>query len=77
MYFTLTAQHKIKFTWTNPKANKREILTWSLTDLNFKAHVGFVTISAFYHLNNIAKVQPFLFLSDTETHCYTEQAGLL
>ncbi len=36
------------------------------SDLNFKAHVGYVTKTAFYHLRNIAEVQMFLSLSNTE-----------
>ena len=35
-------------------------------DFNFTAHVRRVTKTAFYHLENISKVKPFLSLSNTE-----------
>lgn len=50
------------------------------SDLNFKAHVGFVTKSVFYRLKNPAQVWPFLSLSDTvktNVHFHSEQPGLL
>ena len=35
-------------------------------DFNFKSHISNVTKTPFYHLRNIAKVQPFLSQADTE-----------
>lgn len=35
-------------------------------DLNFESHISNLTRTAFYHLRNIAKVQPFLSQADTE-----------
>ena len=48
-----------------PQPNKQETLMFD-SELNFKTHMGHVTKSAFYHIKNIAEVQPFLSLSNTE-----------
>ena len=36
------------------------------SDLNFETHIRNITKTSFYHLRNIAKVQPFLSQADTE-----------
>jgi hypothetical protein len=48
---------------------KHQLKNWSVSldsELHFESHVRNVTIIAFYHLRNIAKVRPFLSQADTE-----------
>lgn len=45
-------------------------------EFKFKAHVQNITKTAFYHLKNIAKIRPFLSLSNTEKLMHLSLAGL-
>ena len=50
----------------NTKHQARNLGVIFDADLNFETHIKNITKTSFYHLRNIAKVQPFLSQADTE-----------
>ena len=53
----------------NPKHQARNLGVIFDSDLNFETHIKNMIKISFYHLRNIAKVQPFLAQADTKDWC--------
>ena len=73
----LTAHLKTQALNTKHQARNLGVILDS--DLNFETHIKNIIKTPFYHLRNIAKVQPFLAQADrkTDARVYHEQARLL